>query len=160
MKAGSDNLHGAVTSLCEDADFQDFLMASSSEPNPLMYCAEDAATVELRGYSHNERGQMLVGLERAMASCGCWILEQRAVSPTQTSMRFEVQLRAVFELYSELVAAGVELTRDSHARLTELCTLRGHRRDGTRRRVVTVRLEVSFLEEDENEFGALVIGLA
>jgi hypothetical protein len=136
-------------------------MASSAEPNPLMGTPEDVATVELRGYSYDDRGHILTGLENAMASCGCWILDQRVVSPTQTSMRFEVQLRAVFELYSELVAAGVELTRESHARLTELCTLRGHREGGMRRRrVVTVRLEVSFLEEDGNEFGAMAIGLA
>jgi hypothetical protein len=135
-------------------------MASSADPNPLIP-ADDAATVELRGYTYDERGQILMGLESAMALCGCWIVDQRAVSPTQTTMRFEVQLRTVFELYGELLAAGVELTRDSHARLTELCTLREHRQGSMRRRrVVTVRLEVSFLEGDGSEFGSMAIGLA
>jgi hypothetical protein len=123
--------------------------------------AEDGPPIDLRGFSYDEQRRILPALLEAMAACGCWVEEQRAVSSTRTEVRFEVHLRSAFELYSELIAAGVELTRESHAQMTGLCTLRGHNpRHAKRRRVISVRLEVSFLEEDNLEFGMMAIGIA
>jgi hypothetical protein len=121
--------------------------------------AENGPAIELRGFSYDEQRRIVPALLEAMAVCGCFVEEQRALSLTQTELRFEVHLRSAFELYSELVAAGVELTRDSHVKMTSLCTLRGHNpRQAKRRRVISVRLEVSFLEEDNLEFGMMAIG--
>jgi hypothetical protein len=123
--------------------------------------AEDGPPIELRGFSYDEQRRIVPALLDAMANCGCWVQEQRALSLTQTELRFEVHVRSAFELYSELIGAGVELTRDSHVRMTGLCTLRGHNpRQARRRRVVSMRLEVSFLEENNFEFGMMAIGLA
>lgn len=136
------------------------LFSGNITPHPLDK-AEDGPAVELRGFSYDEQRRIVPALLDAMAACGCWVEEQRVLSPTQTELRFEVHLRSAFELYSELVAAGVELTRDSHVKLTGLCTLRGHNpRQAKRRRVISVRLEVSFIEENNLEFGLMAIGLA
>ena len=63
-------------------------------------------------------------------------------------LRVEVQLRSILDLYGTIVAAGLELTRSSHMALTDLCTCR---RNLTAMsdlgQVVTVRMEISFLEE-------------
>jgi hypothetical protein len=121
----------------------------------------DIPTLELRGHSYEEHRTMIPALVEALAACGCWILEQRALSPTQAELYFEVQLRAAFELYSGIVAAGVELTRDSHTRMSGLCTLRGHNpRQARRRRVVSVRLGLSFLEDTPAIDQGIVIGIA
>lgn len=121
----------------------------------------DTPPVDLRGHSYDDHRSIVPALLDTMAACGCWVLDQKALSPTQTELRFEIQLRSVFELYSGLIAAGVELNRDSHIRLTHLCTLRGHNpRQAKRRRILTVRLELSFLEEHNSTAGGIIVGLA
>jgi hypothetical protein len=108
--------------------------------------------VELRGHSYADHRQIVPALLDSVASCGCWVLEQRALSPTMTELRFEVQLRSVFELYSGLIATGLELTPDSHIRMNSLCTVRDHNpRQAKRRRIITMRLELSFLEQAGSE---------
>jgi hypothetical protein len=123
--------------------------------------------VALRGSSHQDRRQILPALDLAMHHCGCWVLRRGTLSSSLVELVFEIHLRSAFDLYGALIAAGVELTRDSHAALTGLCTLRRHHpaslpasRLGAAiaTRIVTVRLEVSFFDEDEIEIGA--VGLA
>jgi hypothetical protein len=126
---------------------------------------QDLPAVALRGFSHEDRRLILPALDRAIDSCGCWVVERRTVSPAQVELVLEVQLSGVFELYGALIAAGVELTRASHAALTELCTLRRHNVFADPPvllygRVVTLGLEVSFFEESENEMGLWAAGLA
>ena len=111
-------------------------MADESVNNPVpSLAAGDDPVVELRGHSYDDHRQVVPALLDSVASCGCWVLEQRALSPTMTELRFEVQLRSVFELYSSLVATGLKLTPDSHIRMNGLCTVRDHNpRQAKRRR--------------------------
>ena len=81
-------------------------------------------TLELQGYSYQERQGILPTLTSAFTQCGGWVLERKTLSPTTMEFRIEIQLRAIVELYSSLVASGVELTRTAHAILTDLCTCR------------------------------------
>lgn len=136
------------------------LHSSGNNPVPTTSTAE-GSTVELHGFSYDDRRRILAAVLEAMTACGGWVLEQKAISPTQTALRFEIQMRSSVELYSELIAAGVELTRESHMKMTELCTLRVHNpHKAKKRRILTVRLELSFLEEDALEYGAMSIGMA
>ena len=117
--------------------------------------------IELRGRSFEDHQEFVPVLLNTMASCGCWLLERRERPPNATDLSFELQLRSVFELYSGLIAAGVELSRDSHTRLTVLCTLRDHNpRHAKRRRVITIRLDLSFLEEHTSTAGGIIVGIA
>ena len=98
-----------------------------------------------------------------MHHCGCWVLARGTLPSSQIELVFEVHLRSAFDLYGALIAAGVELTRDSHAALTGLCTLRRHHPAPhlaalDSYRIVTVRLEVSFVDEDDIE--SALVGLA
>ena len=123
--------------------------------------AAETPTVALRGHSYEDHRHIVPTLLESMASCGCWLLEQRALSPTTTALSMEVQLRSIFELYSGILASGVELTRDSHTRMTGLCTVRDHNpRQAKRRRILNVRLEISFLELTETDFSRSAVGLA
>lgn len=108
------------------------------------------AVVQLRGHSFEDHRKIVPALLDGMAACGCWVTDQRALSATLTELSFEVQLRSVYEVYSGLIGAGLELTRDSHMRMTSLCTVRDHNpRHAKRRRILTIRLEISFLERQE-----------
>jgi hypothetical protein len=125
--------------------------------------ASEMPTIELRGHTYEDHGEMLPTLLETMASCGCWLLEQRALSPTATELSFEMLLRSVFELYSGLLSSGVDLSRDSHTRMKSLCTVRDHNpHHAKRRRVITIRLELMFLEETDSvpDLAKTAMGLA
>ncbi len=117
-------------------------------PDPL---ATEMPTVELRGQTFEDHREIIPTLLDSMAACGCWLLEQRALSSTTTELSFEIQLRSVFELYSGLLSSGVDLSRDSHTRMKSLCTVRDHNpHHARRRRIITVRLELLFTEEADS----------
>ena len=63
-------------------------------------------------------------------------------------MSVEAQLRSTVELYSAIIAAGLELTRSSHLALTDLCNCRKYAASSIDLgQLVTLRLEISFLED-------------
>ncbi len=105
-------------------------------------------THDLHGFSYEDRQGMLPSLTSAFMQSGGWVLERKTTSATTMQFRFEIQLDAIVDLYGALVGTGVELTRGTHALLTELCTCR---RQVTRRtcasQVLTLCLELSFLED-------------
>jgi hypothetical protein len=102
-------------------------------------------------------GAMLEALDQ----CGCWVESREAVSATQVEMLFTARLTAVDELYSGLIGAGVEMSRDSHLAMTWLCTRRRHQPEGASPfATVGVRLEMNFLEKPEMEMGFVAQGLA
>jgi hypothetical protein len=131
-------------------------------PPPPETAPAEAASLDLRGFSYDERRAILPAVTAAVSSGGCWLKERRAVSFSQVEFRFEMQVRAAIDLYSALIAAGLELTQDTHAELTGLCTLRrhNHRLHDPTSRLLSVRLEVSFLEETAFELAPSSIGLA
>jgi hypothetical protein len=107
--------------------------------------------VHLRGHSFDDHRKIVPALLNSMAGCGCWVTEQRTLSATLTQLSFEVQLRSVYDLYSGILSAGLELTRESHMRMSSLCTVRDHNpRQAKRRRIITVRLDVNFLEQHDS----------
>jgi hypothetical protein len=105
-------------------------------------------SLDIQGFSYDERAGVLPGLLSSLAECGGWILDRRTLSPTMMELRVEIQLRAILELYGSIVAAGLELTRASHLALTDLCTCYRNVTSATDMgQLVTLRLEISFLEE-------------
>lgn len=111
---------------------------------------EALPVIELRGRSFEDHQYFVPVLLETLATCGCWLLGRREIPPNATELNFEVLLRSVFELYSGLLSCGVELSRDSHTRMKSLCTVRDHNpHRARRRRVLTIRLELIFVEEPE-----------
>ena len=119
-----------------------------TNPGAGPYPVADVRNLVLQSFTYEGRRVILPALSDAMTQCGCWLLERKVVSLSQVDYIFELQQRAVLELYSGLIGAGLELTRASHLDLTGLCSLLTHHPTATaRRRIVHVQLEVSFLEE-------------
>ena len=113
-------------------------------------------SVDLRGFTYDDRNIVLPALLNAMSSCGGWIVDRQPIRGSRTEFCFEVQLHAAMDMYSALIGAGLELTRHGHLDLTSLCMLRLHNpRPRQIDPVVTVRLEVSFLDEDEESLPAM-----
>lgn len=105
-------------------------------------------THEFQGYSYQERQGLLPTLTSALTHCGGWVLDRKTTSASTMEFTLEIQLRAIVELYSALIAAGVELSRTTHATLADLCTCR-YNLPLTRavNQVLSIRLELSFLED-------------
>lgn len=106
------------------------------------------SSVEIQGFSYDERSGILPVLLASLADCGGWVLDRRTLSSSMMELRVEVQLRSILDLYGSIIASGLELTRSSHMALTDLCTCRRNLTAMTDLgQVVTVRMEISFLEE-------------
>ncbi|WP_158945974.1 hypothetical protein [Granulicella sp. S190] len=104
--------------------------------------------LDIKGFSYEERHGLLPTLVSAFADCGGWILKRKTLSPTTIEFRVEIQLRAVIELYAAIISSGLELTRAGHLGFTHLCTCRKNlSTPADLGQIVTVRLEISFLEE-------------
>jgi hypothetical protein len=119
------------------------------EPKPIP--PPDRLTIELRSYSYEDRRVILPALMQAMTQCGGWMLDRQVLPSGKLEFWLEVQLASALELYSSLIAAGIEFTRAGHLDLTSLCTLSRHRPLTQQNdRIVAVRLEISFLDESED----------
>ncbi len=109
---------------------------------------QQSRSFHLQGYSYGERATLLPTLTNMFTHCGGWVLERKTTSSTTIEFQLELQLRAIVELYAALVAAGIELTSVAHDTLAGLCTCRRHGAYAVNlRQVITLRLELSFLED-------------
>jgi hypothetical protein len=105
-------------------------------------------SLDIQGYSYEERHGLLPTLASAFADCGGWILDRRVLSPSTMEFHVEIQLRAVIDLYSSIISTGLQLTRDAHLGLTHLCTCRKNlTAPSDLAQVISVRIEISFLED-------------
>ncbi len=104
--------------------------------------------IELQGFTYGERQIVVPELTSSFAECGGWVRDRRSLSASSVEFRMEVRLADILELYTSMLAAGLEMTRLAHLGLTELCTCRQHLEScADLRQVISIRLEVSFLGE-------------
>jgi hypothetical protein len=105
-------------------------------------------SLDIQGFSYEERHGLLPTLTSGFADCGGWVLDRKTLSPSTMEFRLEIQLRAALDLYASIVSSGLELTRSGHLGLTDLCTCRQNRSTAADLgQIVTIRLEISFLED-------------
>ena len=105
-------------------------------------------SLEIQSFSYDDRAGLLPVLLTALADGGGWVIDRRTVSANMVRLSVEAQLRSIVELYGAIVAAGLELTRSSHLALTDLCTCRRNAAAAVDLgQIVSLRLEISFLEE-------------
>ncbi len=87
--------------------------------------------VHIQSFTYEDRHGLLPGLTVAFSNCGGWVLDRKTTSPTKMEFQIEIQLRAILNLYIAILSSGIELTRDGHKVLTELCTRSKHQRSLT-----------------------------
>jgi hypothetical protein len=105
-------------------------------------------SLDIQGFTYEQRNDLLPDLTAAFSNCGGWILDRKALSANNMEFHVELQLRAVMDLYAAIVATGVELTRAGHDAFTELCTRRKHQRvTAELGQIVGIRLEITFLDD-------------
>ena len=60
-------------------------------------------------------------LTGAVITCGGWVLSRSLPGSDTAEMSFEFARAVSLEIYSVLIAAGLDLSRDAHISMTELC---------------------------------------
>jgi hypothetical protein len=77
--------------------------------------------LRLRAVSAEEPGRLIQFLTGAILGCGGWVLSRGADDHGIVNLLFEFERRACVDIYSVLIASGVELSRVGHIHFTGLC---------------------------------------
>ena len=115
-------------------------------PNMLEYDAGQATNIpwaiQMKAISIEEPASLVQTLTGAILGCGGWVLSRGADDTGIVSMLFEFERRACVDIYSLMIAAGLELSQNGHIRFTELCQCtRNHQKDcGTE--IASIDLEI------------------
>jgi hypothetical protein len=92
--------------------------------------------MQMKAISIEEPSRLVQTLTGAILGCGGWVLSRGANDTGTVSMLFEFERQACVDIYSVMIAAGLELSQSGHIRFTELCQCtRSHHRDCQRRRI-------------------------
>lgn len=81
----------------------------------------DSWNLKLTALSADEPERLVRYLTGALLACGGWILTRSTQGNQAAELDFEFARGSCIEIYSILVAAGLELGRNSHLQLAELC---------------------------------------
>ena len=86
--------------------------------------------MQMKAVSIEEPSRLVQPLTGAILGCGGWVLSRGANDTGAVNMLFEFERQACVDIYSVLIAAGLELSQSGHIRFTELCQCtRSHQRD-------------------------------
>ncbi len=77
--------------------------------------------MQMKAISIEEPSRLVQTLTGAILGCGGWVLSRGANDTGTVNMLFEFERQACVDIYSLLIAAGVELSQNGHIRFTELC---------------------------------------
>ncbi|WP_420236387.1 hypothetical protein ACOBR2_12200 [Telmatobacter bradus] len=98
--------------------------------------------LQMRAISIEEPGRLIQTLTGAILGCGGWVLSRGANDTGTVNMLFEFERQNCVDIYSLLIAAGLELSQSGHIRFTELChcTRNQHRDCGSE--IASIDLEI------------------
>jgi hypothetical protein len=86
--------------------------------------------LEMKAVSVVEPARLVRTLTGAILGCGGWVLSRGATDTGVVNMLFEFERQSCIDIYSVLIAAGIELSQNGHVRFTELCQCtRNHHSD-------------------------------
>jgi len=78
-------------------------------------------SIKIGSLSVDEPGRLVRALVGALVGNGAWVLRRSASEAGELHMLIEFERQECVEIYSSLIANGVEFGQSGHVRLTELC---------------------------------------
>jgi len=106
------------------------------QPGPIPWA------LQMKAISRDEPSRAVKSLSGAILACGGWVLSRSASETGLIEILFEFERRSCLEIYSILVAAGLELSQSAHIRFTELCQCTRMVLEDCRNEIVSIDLEV------------------
>lgn len=77
--------------------------------------------MQMKAVSTEDPARLVQALTGAILGCGGWVLSRGSNDTGKVNMLFEFERQACVDIYTVLIAAGLELSQNGHIRLTELC---------------------------------------
>ena len=77
--------------------------------------------MQMRAVSMEEPRQLVQMLTGAIKGCGGWVLSRGADGNGAVNLLFEFERHACVDIYTMLIAVGLDLSQSGHIRFTELC---------------------------------------
>ena len=98
--------------------------------------------LEMKAVSVEEPSRLVKTLTGGILGCGGWVLSRGASDSGIVNMLFEFERQACLDIYSVLIAAGLELSQTGHVRFTELCQCTRSREPECGSEIASVDLEI------------------
>ena len=98
--------------------------------------------MQMKAISIDEPSRLVQTLTGAILGCGGWVLSRGASYTGTVTLLFEFERRSCVDIYSVLIAAGLELSQAGHIRLTELCQCTRSRQKDCGSEIASVELEI------------------
>jgi hypothetical protein len=109
---------------------------------PAMAKLNSSWALEMRATTMEEPARLIQTLTGAILGSGGWVLSRGASDSGLINLLFEFERQNCVELYTVLIAAGLELSQLAHLRFTKLChSTRSHHED-CGGEIVSVDLEI------------------
>jgi hypothetical protein len=96
----------------------------------------------MKAVSIEQPSRLVQSLTGAILGCGGWVLSRGANDTGAVSMLFEFERRACVEIYSLLIASGLELSQSGHVRFSELCQCTRSQQRDCGEEIASVDLEI------------------
>jgi len=112
--------------------------------------------LQMRAISSEEPSRLVKNVTGAILGCGGWMLSRSATDTGLIDLLFEFERQSCVEIYSMLVASGVELSRAAHLQFTELCQCTKFGQASCREEIVSVDLEIQTSPLMENANSATI----
>jgi hypothetical protein len=104
--------------------------------------------LQMRATTMEEPRRLIQTLTGAILGNGGWVLSRGANDSGTINMLFEFERNCCVDMYTVLIAAGLELSQLAHLRFTELCQCTRSHFDDIGGEIVSVDLEIhSFVLE-------------
>lgn len=107
-------------------------------------------TMQMRATTMLEPDRLIPNLTGAILGCGGWVLSRGADDSGTINMLFEFERQCCIDVYSTLIAVGLELSQLAHLRLTELCQCTRSHYEDIGGEIVSVDLEIHSFSAEAN----------
>lgn len=98
--------------------------------------------LQLRAISLEDPSRLVQTLTGAILGCGGWVLSRGANDSGAVNLLFEFERQACIEIYSVLIATGIEFSQSGHIRFTELCQCTHLHRQDCGSEIASIDLEI------------------
>jgi hypothetical protein len=112
---------------------------------------ETSWAMQMKSVSLEEPSRLVKTLTGAILGCGGWVLSRGASDTGTINMLFEFERRSCIDIYSLLVAAGVELSFYGHRRFTELCQCTRSGSEDCASEIASIDLEIQTFGKEVSE---------
>jgi len=98
--------------------------------------------MQMKAISAEEPSRLVQTLTGAILGCGGWVLSRGANDTGTVNMLFEFERQACVDIYSVMIASGLELSQSGHIRFTELCQCTRSQQQDCGAEIASIELEI------------------